>query len=243
MVALISWRGKIFPAVIPVRGRKSLVSWLLIVLFLITSSVQAQFLSWLPYKGIDVAFGTRTFKIESDIDELDGLSVLEEGGQVGLIAGTDAVRLRAGVAGWFYSANRVGRTIDLFESDLSVNFYPSELDGGNSFVQPYLTGGLVYDRTKFYGRYLERDQGPINYSAGKEPFFGSMQQVRGSLGVGAEFSVHSGEFHFVHIFAECKYAGITVHDSSDDVLRDTRQINPMMISVGVRFGGRDGIME
>lgn len=238
MVGFIPGQRRLLPSVIRTKGNGFFKSFLAVIFLMIVSATQAQFLSDVPYKGIEVSFGTRSFNIESNVPELNGLSVLEEGGQLGLIAGTDAVRVRVGLAGFFYSSNKVGRTIDLFESDLSLNFYPTEVDGSNSIIQPYLTGGLVYDRTKFYGRFLKEDQGPVNYSAGKEPYFGRMQQVRAAVGAGVEISVHSGDFHFVHIYAEYKYAGISVHDSSDEVLTQTKQLSPMMISLGVRFGGR-----
>lgn len=211
----------------------------IILFFLSPCPLSAQFFYGLSYKGADVSFGTRSFQLKSDIPELHELRVLEEGGQVGIMAGSNAFRAKVGIAGFFYSANRVGRTIDVFESDAVFNFYPFEFYNSSRLVQPYVTGGLVYGKTKFYGYYAHHERQPVNYSSSEEPLCGSIFQLRGALGGGVELKVHNNDFNFAHIFSEVKYGIPFLQSASNDLLKNTSFSDQCVINVGVRFGGRD----
>lgn len=222
------------------RNKRNTLYVLLCLTFLVNSS-HAQFLKGLNYKGLDVSFGTRSFTVSSDIPELKNLAVLEEGGQVGVILGKDAFRVRAGVAGFFYSANRVGRTVDLFESDLTFHYYIFEKKYSHRIIQPYFTGGMVYNKTKFYGNFLHSDNPIVNYSSTREPLLGAIHQFRGAVGGGIEIKVLNNDFHFAHIFIEAKYAAPLTSSRSKEVFANTTLSGQLMLNVGIRFGGRDEI--
>jgi hypothetical protein len=131
----------------------------------------------------------------------------------------------------------VPRTVDLFESDLLFNFYPLGSSGRNFVVQPYLSGGFVYDKIKFSGYYLSEDKAHINYSSSKEPVLGSIHQVRASVGAGVEFSILENDFEFFHIFTEAKVSSAITQKSSA-AFAGTKTSNMMLLSVGFRFGAK-----
>lgn len=215
----------------------------LVILFL-TMIVQswtanAQFLSRIPYKGLDVSFGTRAFELESDIPELSNLAVLQDGGQVGVLLGTDVVRAKAGVAGFFYSANKVGRTVDLFQSDAVINFYPLMMAKNYTRIHPYLSGGVVYDKIKYFGQYLNPDKGSINYSTSKEPYLGNTRQLRGAIGGGVEFNVLNNGRDFVHLYTELKYSTTLTQSASHEIFNNTVSSGQLLINVGIRFGSNN----
>lgn len=212
------------------------IAFLIFFLAIVLQS-HAQFLSNIPYKGLDVSFGTRISTLQSDIAALSGLDVTQEGGQAGVILGNDRVRMKAGIAGFFYSSNKVPRTIDLFQSELAFNVYPLMfLPNLQSRVHPYLAGGVVYDRTKFFGHYLSTDEAPINYSTSKEPYIGNTNQLRAMAGVGVEWSVLSNERDFVHLYTELKYAASMTHRASIEAFNGTVSSAQWLVNLGIRFG-------
>lgn len=204
---------------------------LLAVLMVQSKKVTAQF-----YRGVDASFGIRSFVIKSDISQLNQLAVLQEGGQVGLILGSDIVRTKIGIAGFFYSSNSVAYTVDLFESDVAVNFYPLGLLKEYKRVQPYLSGGIVYDKIKFFGHYLKEDKTPINYSTSKEPYLGSLNQLRTTFGAGVEVQLLNNGRDFIQIFTEAKYGMPLTVKASGDKFANTTASNQLSVSLGVRFG-------
>lgn len=217
---------------------------MLIILFIVfglqSSLVQAQsyrHTGKVTFRGFEGSFGARTFSISSNIDEINNLSVLQEGGQLGFIFGNETFRTKIGVAGFYFSANSVSRTVDLFESDVAIHFYPLSLSKTTqSRVQPYVSAGGVYDKVKFFGYYLQEDGGRVNYSNSKEPFLGSIHQFRASVGTGIEVNLIEKADDFVQLFAEAKY-GFKVSSKTSYVDFDETSIsNQLMINIGVRFG-------
>jgi hypothetical protein len=212
-------------------------------LWMLPRASQAQLFHKVGYKGVDASFGFRTFTLNSNVPELSGLSVLEEGGQLGVVFGNNIFRTKLGLVGCFYSAGNVSRTVDLFESDASFNFYPLALLKPNSFLRPYFTGGIVYDNVKFFGHYFNQDKGAINYSSSREPFLGRLHQLGAVIGAGSEFEVLNNDFDFVHIFSEVKYGRSVVQKASNKNLEGTSFSDQWIVSIGVRFGIRDGYSE
>lgn len=189
------------------------------------------------YKGFEASFGTRSFLMNSGIEQLNGLPILQEGGQIGVIYGNSVVRTSIGVAGFFYSGSCVPHTINLFESDLGLNFYPLNIGLNESrTIEPYLTGGVIYNRLKFFGHYLDKDKS-VNYSSSIEPFLGTTHQMLASAGAGVEMTLRE-EYDFLQLFAEAKYGVPIVQGTKYDAFKDTSVTNQILISIGVRFGAR-----
>jgi hypothetical protein len=89
------------------------IKWMLIasVIFMIelkSCSVQAQGIPYYgnvkSYWGFTGSFGARSFALRSDISELDGLKVTEEGGTIGVVIGVEAVQIKLRT-GFYHSAN------------------------------------------------------------------------------------------------------------------------------------------
>lgn len=222
-----------------IRGKGVNAVMILILFFFIgiySCSVQAQSFRPIKYMGFEVAFGGRAFKINSDIAAISDLRVMEEGGSLGVIFGNDYMRAKLRAAGFYYSSSKVSRTVDLFESEALLNFYPLQyLRKSNSALDIYLIGGITMDDIKFFGHYLIADKTNINYSVTNEPYLGKRTQFNATVGVGLEYRLPM-EYDFVHLFVEAKHGRPFQSLTSSDSFINTKISDLTSISVGVSFG-------
>lgn len=189
------------------------------------------------HTGLTASFGTRSFSITSDIQELNNLKVLEEGGSVGIVFGTEVLRTRLNLAGLYYSAAKVSQTVNVFEMEGLVNYYPLKAFRKNSTtkLEPYFTVGAAQDFVKFYGRYASQgDTQPVNNSTIREPLAGKILQTRATVGLGVEWRIPV-DYSFVHLYAEGRY-GVPVVYQPDNTFGNTTLTNTTSINVGVSFG-------
>lgn len=206
------------------------------ILFIKSSFSHAQALNSTFYKGLTASFGTRSFSISSDIPELNNLKVLEEGGSAGILFGNETLRTRITLAGLYYSSARVPRTINVFELEGLVNYYPlNNLQTGKSGKwAPYFVTGVTQDFVKFFGNYLNQDNARTNNSTLTEPMLGKTLQTRATFGLGLERHIPTN-YSFVHLFAEARY-GVTILSQADIALKKTSLGNSTAINVGINFG-------
>jgi hypothetical protein len=188
--------------------------------------------------GFTANFGGRSFQISSDIEKINNTNVSQAGGQLGFVFGNNIVRSRIGLIGYYSSGKNVAGTIDLFANNASINFYPLALIHREaSRIQPYINGGLSYDRMKFYGYYLNQDAAPVNRSTSQAPYLGSIKQINSSFGAGFEFIIVQNHT-FLHFFSEARY-GFHVSDVDKNYeLRNTSASNNVRVNVGIVFGAR-----
>ncbi len=71
------------------------------------------------FLGLEVGTGTSSFKIDSDIKEIDNLTVNEEGLNFGLTFGINNIQLRG--IGDLQASDAVGQRIDMSEFSMGVN--------------------------------------------------------------------------------------------------------------------------
>jgi hypothetical protein len=205
------------------------------ILFIKSTLSEAQFIHQRTYLGFTASFGTRSFTINSDIPELDNMKVVQEGGSAGILFGNEVFQARIHVAGLFYSAARTPRTVNRFELEGLMNYYPLKSLGIASRTQPYLVGGVAQDFIKFYGRYLSNGEGkPVNNSVSTEPELGRILQTRATVGFGIEYNIPSG-ISFVKLFAESRY-GLPLVYQPGNMFKNTTIKNAAAINVGVSFG-------
>jgi hypothetical protein len=212
------------------NGAKAIVlSLLYVALSVYTFVAEAQTPEILGnYTGGAASLQTRIFTLTSDIEALDGLRVVQEGGQAGLYFGNSTVRTRVGLLGLLYSSMQVPRTINVFEAEAGVNYY--FLPGRT--VEPYLTGGVVLDNLRLRGHYLNSEQ--VNMSE-PEPYLGSITVVDATFGGGIEVGLLNA-LQFVHLFTEIKY-GMKIFESASNVaFENTTVSDQLMIGLGLRFG-------
>jgi hypothetical protein len=213
-------------------------SMLMIIVFIIVSvyscTADAQsHIRWERYIGFEGTFGVRSFTIKSDVPEVNHLQVVEEGGSAGIVIGNNVFKASARILGFYYSISSVPRTIDLFESEMVVQYYPLQRLLRSSGMKVYVSSGVSMDKIKFYGHYLKQDE-PINYSDIREPYLGKLSQLNASVGIGFEYRLPNVDF--VHLFAEGRY-GIPIQStSSTKAFANTTIKNFTSISVGVSFG-------
>jgi hypothetical protein len=185
------------------------------------------------YFGLEGTFGIKSFNIKSDIPELNKMQVIAEGGSAGIVIGNEVIKINARILGFYYSTLNVPRTIDLFESEVLLNYYP--VKNSLSGITMYLTSGVSVDKIKFYGHYLKKDE-QVNYSDIREPYLGGILQVNASVGIGLEYRLPNVDF--VHLFAEGRYGIPLQVASSGKAFENTTVNNFTSFSLGVSFGSK-----
>ncbi|HEX8038719.1 MAG TPA: hypothetical protein VF490_06190 [Chryseosolibacter sp.] len=190
------------------------------------------------YRGFFTSFGTRAVNVSSDIAKIDGTNLMETGGQVGLIFGTRIVRSKIGLLGYYSSTGSTAGTTDLYASNVSANIYPlSMLSGRRFLIEPYLTGGVAYDRFKFFGYYVNREPGVVNYSRGEAPFLGKIKQINAMAGAGIEVKLRD-DYSFIHLFSEVRFGRNLSAKATDVAFERTSLKDQMHVAVGISFGAR-----
>jgi hypothetical protein len=171
------------------------------------------------YRGVDGSFGGTSTTISSDIAKLNGLKLKTEGGSLGFVFGTEAIRTTSRV-GFYYSASSVKQTIDQFVAGQSVEFY--------------LSVGGDYNIYKFAGTYLETD-GQSQPGNVWDLYKGKVSQLSINGGIGVEYKVYDYD-HFLHIYGVVKTGLPVMTSSSTEQMEGTKIGQQLYFNVGIRCG-------
>lgn len=137
---------------------KSLIFNTLVVgtLFINIDQVAAQQYYRQPAKlflGVEAGTGPRSFKIDSDIPEIDGTTVNEEGFNFGLMFGVNQFQFKAN-QGFYKASAAVGQHIDMSEFLVGSNYFLLKPAGKKrKYVKPYLTANVNASKVTFFGSY------------------------------------------------------------------------------------------
>lgn len=185
--------------------------------------------------GLEGGFGIHSASIRSDIAELAGINWLAEGGKVLFVSGNRTIVTKFGV-GFYYSASHVPQTIDLFNGEVGINFYPLGLLSTSKLrINPYLVGGAFYNQYKFGGTYLSGNSEPRNLSTVDDTYMAKINQINAHLGAGLEYRlIHDKEF--LHLFAEASWAAPLLSKTSVAAFNQTSTTGNFQTHIGVRFG-------
>jgi len=188
------------------------------------------------YIGFEANFGVKSSTISSDLAAVNNMSVMEEGGSVGLVLGNQVVKGRMQVAGFYYSNSSVKHTVNRIESAMLLNVYPLKfINKSRQAINPYVSGGVDYSTMKFFGYYNNPEATKkINYSSSSAPFLGKIASTRGTIGAGIEWRLPQMR-DFVHLFAEARYSW-AISQNADDLFKNTKVSNSTSINIGVSFG-------
>lgn len=213
-----------------------LTSVLLVVCFHMAAN--AQFFNRITkkyYAGVEGGYRSHFFTSKSNLPQINRSSVNLVGGHLGGMVGTSVFRSRL-EWGYYSSVSDISGTIDLYATNAMINFYPlSMINKKRPRIEPYVTMGMEYDKLKFYGYYLDKDQGKINYSTSQPPYLGACQQFNMMVGTGIEVKILD-QYDFVHLFSEVKYSYNIQERYTTSKLSNTSIKRPFMIDAGVRFG-------
>lgn len=186
-------------------------------------------------RGLEVGLGIHSAKIQSNIPELNALNWIAEGGKVVIISGGRTIQTTCGI-GFYYSAASVPQTVDLFYSELGVNFYPLSLTSPDTWrISPYVTGGAFYNLYKFGGTYLNNTSEPRNQSVVDESYIGRINQLNAYLGGGIEYRFID-DLEFLLVFAEANWARPFLSSTSASAFDGTSTAQNFQGHIGVRFG-------
>lgn len=211
------------------------ILFITLILQTLITNAQIRNTSEKAYKGFLVSFRTRSIELSSPIEAINQSTLLQKGGQVGLVYGNSIVRARVGLLGYYSSTGNTTGTTDLYESNIAFNVYPLSVTSKGFVVNPYITGGLAYDQFKFYGYYLNREPGETNYSQTEAPYLGKIKQVNATFGAGIEVSLKD-EYDFIHIFSEVLYGRPVSTKANDAAFAGTQMTNHSQLVIGVTFG-------
>jgi len=129
---------------------ENVVKWILILSIFIVTSLKscithAQYFTAkhdITYLGFDVAFGVRSFTLRSDIRNINGMKVLEEGGSLGLLVVGNKYG-RQNTSGLLLFSGYVPHTTDLIETDANINVNPLQIIKTRfQSIEPYVTAGV-----------------------------------------------------------------------------------------------------
>jgi hypothetical protein len=188
------------------------------------------------YKGFVASFGTRSAILSSDIQKIDQSKITQAGGRIGLVFGNSVVRSRIGLLGYYASTANTAGSVDLYESNATVHFYPlSWITKRSPLVEPYITGGVDYDQYKFYGHYLNQEPGQTNYSQAEAPYLGKIKEVNASIGAGVEVKLKD-DYDFIHLFTEVRYGRNLSRKTDDAAFAHTEIARQMQVIIGITFG-------
>ena len=189
------------------------------------------------YLGFVASFGRRSFKSESNYEQINRRNVSADGGQIGVTFGNKVFRGDVGLIGYYSSVSDIAGTIDVYTNHATVKLYPADLlikKSYSSRLEPYINTGITYDRYKFYGRYALNDKNNGNYS-GPEPFLGAIRQINASIGIGLEFKIID-QYDFVHLFSELKWNKPIGNFNTRAEFDDTHLSGNTVFNIGLAFG-------
>lgn len=186
------------------------------------------------YAGFEANFGVKSAKISSNIPQIHGMDVKQEGGSLGFVVGNVWLKTRLQVAGFYYSNSSVPQTVNLLESALVVNIYPINLITRQfCALNPYVGFGGDYSSYKFFGYYAQ-DNVQYNYSSSSAPYVGRTMITRGGVAAGLEWRLNR-ESDFIHIFGEYRCSVNAARDA-DAPFENTKIGNGGTVNLGVSFG-------
>lgn len=185
--------------------------------------------------GFEGSLGVKSFRIISDIEKINQLNVIEEGGTIGVVAGTQVFRFRLR-QGFFYSSSSVAQTVDELRSALGANIYPLELIKRNTRLAPYITTGVERNIFRMYGFYGgENTNQTRNYSVSEAPFLGKISAMQASVGIGLEYRMKAPG-HFVNFFGETRFVKNLTTNSSTPIFNYTTVSDQVTINLGISYG-------
>lgn len=103
--------------------------------------------------GLEVSSGPRSVQVKSDIEALNNVRVDEEGINVGMVLGTNAVQAKIR-KGFFTASKASAQKIDFNGLDISLNgmllsFFGTKI----KYVKPYFSLGFARNNLSFTGSY------------------------------------------------------------------------------------------
>lgn len=187
------------------------------------------------YFGYEVAYSIRSYQINSNIEKIDGLQVIQEGVTLGAKWGTARTSVR-GFAGLYYSSDAVPHSIDLIEAGFTGSYYLLRNKRAKFHTfEPYALFTMRYQQARFFGNYLNAE-GESNMSTSEEKKLGCVGWISPAIGAGVEFQLENENRQFIHFFLEGKAGMPLKHFSSCDNFSKTNVETPYSFTLGVSFG-------
>lgn len=213
----------------------TLVFWLMItfLVVIIGKTVTHAQTSYIPYIGMELGVGGRSFEIESDIPQIDNLTTIKSGGSLGMVFGSEAIKVPV-VAGLYFQSIEALQSIDLLSLQANIDVSWLRLLGVRSPIEVYSITGFSFQHFSFMGTYLDRSEYEnVRYVLG-EPLLGRQDILNATVGLGIEYRLLDN-YDFIHFFIESQKV-IPLNTSSSNHFTNTIITNTSSFNVGVRVG-------
>jgi hypothetical protein len=174
--------------------------------------------------GLEATVGTRSFKMASDIEAINGMNVRAAGGSFGATIGSRfySVKIRQG---FFNAAPSETQKFNLAETSGVFNVYLFKLFNSRiKYFEPYFITST--DRSVL--KYSNKAQEPLGVYNGK------VVNLHGNLGLGLEGHI-PGHKHYANFFAELQY-GVPLFSTNNSAFNNTRSSNVLNVNFGMGFG-------
>lgn len=184
----------------------------------------------------EIAPGVRTYKINSDIDKIQGLEAAHGGVSVGLTFFNQKIQIPVR-AGLYQYGIEDKRTIDLIEVEVNFNPSISYLLKGNDYkFNVYPIAGVSYQSRGFRGTYIAKeDRRTSKRRKYEEPLIGKVNSININYGLGVQYKVVDN-YSSMYLFAEGYATYNLATSTTDDVLKNTHTSNHSQFNIGLRFG-------
>ena len=213
------------------------------------------------YIGLEATNGSRAFQINSDLENLKGLKVVQHGKAYGLSLGNRLINGKLKL-GNFSTPSGDGHPIQSHTFELGANFSPFQLINNLAhFFEPYLSVSVETTKINSNGTFIPPPSKPqppntcscqCPTSGGSQldpdtpvantpavnnpvPFSGNFGSTRANIGIGLRAHIQKGKL-FLNLFGEAHY-GITIGTTaSTQALLNTYELNQTAVNVGASIG-------
>jgi hypothetical protein len=209
------------------------------------------------YFGFESTMSNRKYSVHSDLNNLKGKTILQQGRTYAIIFGSSAVMGKFSL-GNFSSSGKDNNPMTSSSTELSFNIGLLQLfSKQDRVIEPYFVSSVETTKVKSAGTFVPDVATPpantctctctsggessltiVNAPASTktpEPYSGNFGTTRINLGVGLNVHLSKGNF-FLNLFAEAKHGIAAGNTASTQALLYTYALKQLVYSTGMAIG-------
>jgi len=210
------------------------------------------------YLGVEVTNGSRSFNVNSDLQDLKGIKVAQQGRIYGITVGNRLIsgKIRLGNFG---APKGDSKPIQSNTFELGANFSPLQLIAKRTpILEPYLIVSMETSKVKTNGTYTPpaakpaaaastcscqcpttvggpADPDAVPTVSAPVPFTGNFGSTKANVGVGLRAHVQKGKL-FLTVYGEMNYGVTLGTTASTQALLNTYVLNQTAYNIGASIG-------
>lgn len=205
------------------------------------------------YLGVEVSNSSRSFKINSDLQDLKGAKIMQQGRTYAITAGSRLINGRIRL-GNFNASNEDSKPMQSNTFELGSTFSPLQLIAKRTpILEPYIMMSLETTKIKSTGTYTP----PVakastastcpcqcpsantppdpEVASSPVPFSGDFGSTKANVGVGLKAHIQKGKL-FLNVFGEMNYGLTLGTTASTQALLNTYVLNQVAFNTGITLG-------